>query len=69
LSSAATRRTTPFDALIVGYYEGNRLLYAAKVRNGFVPQLRRDVATKFKGLQIDTCPFANLRERNGRNGR
>ena len=26
----------PFDALIVGYYEGERLLYAAKVRNGFV---------------------------------
>jgi ATP-dependent DNA ligase len=24
----------PFDALIVGYYEGERLLYAAKVRNG-----------------------------------
>jgi DNA ligase D-like protein (predicted ligase) len=53
----------PFDALIVGYYEGERLLYAAKVRNGFVPQLRRDVATKFKGLQIDTCSFANLPER------
>ena len=32
-------------------------------RNGFVPQLRRDVATKFKGLQIDACPFANLPER------
>jgi DNA ligase D-like protein (predicted ligase) len=53
----------PLDALIVGYYEGDRLLYAAKVRNGFVPQVRRDVATKFKGLQIDTCPFANLPER------
>jgi len=53
----------PFDALIVGYYEGDRLLYAAKVRNGFVPQLRRDVATKFKGLEIDACPFANLLER------
>jgi len=26
------------DAPIVGYYEGERLLYAAKVRNGFVPQ-------------------------------
>jgi len=53
----------PLDALIVGYYEGERLLYAAKVRNGFVPQLRRDVGTKFKGLQIDACPFANLPER------
>jgi ATP-dependent DNA ligase len=53
----------PFDALIVGYYEAEQLLYAAKVRNGFVPQLRREVATRFKGLEIDTCPFANLPER------
>jgi DNA ligase D-like protein (predicted ligase) len=53
----------PFDALIVGYYEGERLLYAAKVRNGFVPLVRRDVASKFKGLEIDTCPFVNLPER------
>jgi ATP-dependent DNA ligase len=53
----------PFDALIVGYYEGDRLLYAAKMRNGFVPQLRRDVATRFKGLETEACPFANLPEK------
>jgi bifunctional non-homologous end joining protein LigD len=58
----------PFDALIVGYYEGERLLYAAKVRN-FVPIVRREVASKFKGLETDTCPFANLPEKNARNGR
>ena len=52
-----------FDALIVGYYEGERLLYAAKVRNGFVPLIRREVATRFEGLEIDTCPFANLPEK------
>jgi DNA ligase D-like protein (predicted ligase) len=53
----------PFDALIVGYYEGDRLLYAAKVRNGFVPQARREVASQFKGLEIEACPFANLPEK------
>jgi DNA ligase D-like protein (predicted ligase) len=53
----------PFDALIVGYYEGQQLLYAAKVRNGFVPPLRREVAIRLKGLEIDTCPFANLPEK------
>jgi ATP-dependent DNA ligase len=53
----------PFDALIIGYYEGERLLYAAKVRNGFVPLVRREVASKFKGLGIDACPFANLPEK------
>ena len=32
----------PFDSVIVGYYEGDKLIYAAKVRNGFVPRLRRE---------------------------
>ena len=50
----------PFDALIVGYCEGDKLYYAAKVRNGFVPQVRREVYRKFKGLEIDACFFANL---------
>jgi ATP-dependent DNA ligase len=52
----------PFDALIVGYYESERLLYAAKVRNGFVPLVRREVASRLKGLETETCPFANLPE-------
>jgi len=54
---------SPFDALIVGNYENGKLLYAAKVRNGFVPLVRREVASKFKGLEIDTCPFSNLPEK------
>jgi ATP-dependent DNA ligase len=53
----------PFDALIVGYYEGEKLLYAAKVRNGFVQQVRLEEAGRFEELEIDTCPFANLPEK------
>jgi len=53
----------PFDSIIVGYYPDGKLLYAAKVRNGFVSHTRREMAAKMKGLQIDTCPFANLPER------
>jgi DNA ligase D-like protein (predicted ligase) len=53
----------PFDSIIVGYYQDGRLLYAAKVRNGFVSNTRREVAAKLKGLEIDACPFANLPER------
>jgi bifunctional non-homologous end joining protein LigD len=52
-----------FDALIVGYYEGDHLMYAAKVRNGFVPRVRREVAKNFAGLEEDSCPFANLPEK------
>jgi len=53
----------PFDALIVGYYEGEKLLYAAKVRNGFVQRVRLEEAGRFKELEIDTCLFANLLEK------
>ena len=53
----------PLDALIVGYYEGDKLIYVSKVRNGFVPRLRREVWAKLKDLQTDTCPFANLPEK------
>jgi ATP-dependent DNA ligase len=53
----------PFESLVVGYYEGDKLIYVAKVRNGFVPQVRREVARRFKGLEIPICPFANLPEK------
>jgi bifunctional non-homologous end joining protein LigD len=47
----------------VGYYEGDKLFFVAKVRNGFVPYSRRAVATKLRGLDTETCPFANLPEK------
>jgi len=57
------RLGNPLDAIVVGYYQNGKLLYAAKVRNGFVPQSRRELASRFKGLQIKHSPFANLPER------
>ena len=53
----------PIDSIIIGYYQNGTLLYAAKVRNGFVPHTRRAVAAKLRGREIATCPFANLPER------
>jgi bifunctional non-homologous end joining protein LigD len=53
----------PIDSIIVGYYQDGTLLYAGKVRNGFVPHTRRAVAAKLRGLEITACPFANLPER------
>jgi ATP-dependent DNA ligase len=32
-----------FDALIFGYYEGDRLIYAARTRNGFTPVVARAI--------------------------
>jgi bifunctional non-homologous end joining protein LigD len=55
----------PFDALIIGYYDGDRLLYAARTRNGFTPVVRAQLFKKFRGLEMKVCPFANLPEAKG----
>ncbi|PYT64994.1 MAG: hypothetical protein DMG39_30485 [Acidobacteria bacterium] len=51
-----------FDSLIVGYYDGDDLMYVARTRNGFVPASRRQVFSKFKHLVTPACPFVNLPE-------
>ncbi len=50
------------DAIIVGFYRGNDLIYAARVRAGFVPATRREVFDQIKGLNTAECPFVNLPE-------
>lgn len=54
--------STTFDSILVGYYEGSDLMYAARIRNGFAPASRRTVFSNFKGLSITECPFRNLPE-------
>src|ERR1700730_18072861 len=51
-----------FDSLIVGYYDGDNLVYVARTRNGVVPASRRQVFSKLKHLVTLTCPFVNLPE-------
>ena len=52
-----------FDALVIGYFEGGKLMYAARTRNGFTPASRAELFKKIKGLEIGDCPFANLPEK------
>ena len=53
----------PFDALIVGCYEGGNLQFVGKVRNGFVPHVRRAMFPFMEKIIVDNCPFANLPEK------
>ena len=48
------------DALLVGYYSGSRLMFAGKVRAGFVPHVRRQLTAKLKPLHVEQCLFMNL---------
>jgi DNA ligase D-like protein (predicted ligase) len=51
-----------FDALVFGHYDGPRLMYVARTRNGFTPPLREGLMRRFHGLETVGCPFANLPE-------
>jgi len=52
-----------FDALVFGYYDGDKLIYAARTRNGFTPKLRAELLKRFKPLETKECPFTNLPEK------
>jgi DNA ligase D-like protein (predicted ligase) len=57
------------DALVVGFYSGDALIYAARVRAGLVPPTRRELYACLKPLIIGECPFTNLPElKSGRWG-
>jgi DNA ligase D-like protein (predicted ligase) len=55
-----TRGGDTFDALIIGFYRGKDLHFAARVRAGFVPATRREVHAQLKALKIEKCPFIDL---------
>ncbi|GAC1497990.1 MAG: hypothetical protein NVS1B6_03860 [Steroidobacteraceae bacterium] len=59
-----TRGGGYFDALIVGVYLGKDLMFAGRVRAGFVPATRRAVFAEIKDLKTSSCPFANLPEKS-----
>ena len=52
-----------FDALVIGYYQDGKLIYAARTRNGFTPASRAELFKKLKFLETKECPFANLPEK------
>jgi bifunctional non-homologous end joining protein LigD len=57
-----TQGPSGFDALIFGYYDGDRLLYVGRTRSGFTPASRNQLARRFHGLAAAESPFANLPE-------
>ena len=58
-----TPGTHGLDSLIIGFYQGKELHYAARVRAGFVPATRREVLEKISALTTKKCPFENLPEK------
>src|SRR5437868_4205718 len=54
-----------FGALLVGYYERSRLLFAGKVGTGFDSKTLLSLYKKLREEKSDTCPFADLPSKQG----
>jgi len=48
------------ELLVVGYYEGNKLLFAGKVRQGLNPAIRSALLKGLQTIRAAECPFGNL---------
>jgi hypothetical protein len=59
----------PFDALIVGYYKDSELYYVGKVRNGFVPKVRREVLRSLRAWRLTPALSPIFPRRSGPCGR
>lgn len=53
-----TEKNRNVSALLVGYYNKNKLIFVGKVGTGLDQKQKSDFAKKFKKLEIKTCPFA-----------
>jgi len=49
-----------FGALLVGYYEGDRLVYAGKVGTGFDNETLASLGKKLASLEMKNSPFEGI---------
>jgi bifunctional non-homologous end joining protein LigD len=54
-----------FGSVLVGYYDGPRLIFVAKVGTGFNTKLLKSLYDRFQRMRTEKTPFANLPERGG----
>jgi DNA ligase D-like protein (predicted ligase) len=52
---------TDFGALLVGYHQDGRLLYAGKVGTGYTAATLRDLGARLRELQTPESPFVDAR--------
>jgi hypothetical protein len=48
--------------LLVGVYENKQFIFAAKVKNGFVPRVRDEIFPALKALRTAKRPFGSVPE-------
>lgn len=58
---AISDKNNVLSAILVGYYDNNKLIYIGKVGTGFSDELKNNLIKKFKSLVQNDSPFKNLK--------
>ena len=58
--TAPERSRKYFGALLVGFYESNKLKFAGRVGTGFSEKLLSTLFSELNKIRVDKCPFFNL---------
>ena len=59
---------TGFGALLLGYYDGQDLVYCGRVGTGFTETSLRELTSRLKKLETDKCPYARSPDRSQQRG-
>ena len=54
----------PFGSLLLGLYEGKKLLFIGHAGSGFNSETHKDISAKLSKLETSRCPFDQLPETN-----
>ena len=58
--SPSTALPKAIGALVVGYYDGNRLVYAGRIGTGYSQSVARDLFRELASLAVDKPPFDDI---------
>ena len=62
--TTSTEGTDRIGALLLGYYQSGKLIYAGRTGTGFTQKLKRDLLTQLSKLKLKTPSFAAVPARN-----
>lgn len=57
---------TGFGALLIGYFDGDDLVYAGKVGTGYTSEMLESIGDRLESLHSEECPFADDVPADGR---
>lgn len=61
--TVSEKRFEGISSLMLGYFEGNKLVFAGRAGSGLSEKEMKELLKKFEGLARDSCPFDGLPER------